>query len=510
MREPFTIGSGHPACADRAAWRLTIADRARTKHELSTAPTGPCAENLSESVAAGAVKITETAVSSGGITGRRGEGISAEMKVLIIAFWFPPSNSVGAIRVGKLARYLYRRGYQVRVLTTDISEDRSLPLEIPRDQVIYTNYRERAPWSDFLVQLFRPLQAARRPTSGEVPRGQGRPLPASFWDKLRPHYHGLINIPDLRSGWIKTAVPVGRRLIEDWKPDIIFASAPPFTGLVVAGRLSRGFNIPWVADYRDLWADYSYTVWRRPIDRIIERLTLRNASALVTTSPYHAQQLDERHHRRVVVVFNGYDEEDFPETPAADVTPGLTIRYTGSIYGGSRDPSPLFAAIAMLEGGLRREIRVEFFCDSGADVTGLAAVHGIADRIVVRPRVPHQTALALQLHADALLLLQWNNKHDRGNIPAKLFEYLYARRPILAIGYEQGIAAQLLRERDAGLVSNVPERIRDQLRTWIEQKRVGCLKRLDPSVSRGLSRDEQFRKLEQVFAEILHEQPGRS
>src|SRR5262249_24004614 len=86
----------------------------------------------------------------------------------------------------------------------------------------------------------------------------------------------------------------------------------------------------------------------------------------------------------------------------------------------------------------------------------------------------------------------------------KIFEYLYARRPILLVGYEQGIAASLIRERGAGLVSSMPERIRDQLQTWLEDKRAGRLKRLDPSVSRGLSRDDQFLKLENLFDKIVN------
>jgi hypothetical protein len=128
---------------------------------------------------------------------------------------------------------------------------------------------------------------------------------------------------------------------------------------------------------------------------------------------------------------------------------------------------------------------------------------GVADRIFIRSRVPYRTALELQLQADVLLLLQWNDSQDEGAIPAKLFEYLYARRPILFIGYEHGIAAQLVRERNAGLVSNHPEQIRDQSQTWIEDKQTGRFKRLDPFVSRGLSRDEQYQKLERLFAEIL-------
>jgi hypothetical protein len=121
--------------------------------------------------------------------------------------------------------------------------------------------------------------------------------------------------------------------------------------------------------------------------------------------------------------------------------------------------------------------------------------------------VPYRCALKLQMEADILLLLQWSDKRDEGNIPGKIFEYLYARRPILFIGYEHGIAARLIRERRGGLVSNTPELIRDQLKTWIEDKQAGRLKALDPSVSRGLSRDDQFRNLEQILADVLRRNP---
>jgi len=431
------------------------------------------------------------------------------MKVLIVAFWFPPANFIGAIRVGKLARYLDRHGHDIRVLTTDIAKDRSLPLEIPRERVVYTDYCERKGWLDLLVQPLRRRRAAVSGASGDVADAPDRVPGKSPWDKLRRHYYGLIHVPDLRIDWLKTAVPAGRRLIDEWKPDIIFASAPPFTGLILASRLSRVFNIPWVADFRDLWVDdayYSEPRWRRPVDAMLERLTLSNAAGLVTVSPIWAQTLRRRHGKTAEVVYNGYAMEDFPKLPPrADQGEVLTIRYTGSIYRGYRDPSPLFVAIAMLEGGLHRHICVEFFGESGVDVEALAAKHGIADRIVVRPRLPYRTALQLQLRADVLLLLQCNDRRDEGNLPAKLFEYLYARRPILFIGYEQGIAARLVSERGAGLISNTPERIRDQLQAWIEDKRAGRLGRLDPSVSLGLSRDEQFRKLEDIFAKILHQ-----
>jgi glycosyltransferase involved in cell wall biosynthesis len=435
------------------------------------------------------------------------------MRVLIVTFAFPPSNVIGAIHVGKLARYLDRSGHDVRVLTTDLFEDRSLPLEISRERVIYTAYLERKSWLWLMVDRLR-----RRPSIGVGRiRGDGptqnaisgRPL----WRRMRRHFLALINIPDVRAAWIKTAIPAGRRLLEEWMPDIIYASAPPYTGLVIASRLARTFGVPWVASLRDLWVDnpyYQEPGWRRPIDAMLEWIILRSAARLVTVSPIWAEQLSRRHGKPAKVVYNGYAAEDFPSPPArAESGEVLTIRYLGSIYPGFRDPSALFAAIASLPNSLRHRVMVEFYGDDCEVVLDAAAVRGVMDAVAVRPRVAYRRALGLQMQSDVLLLLQWNDRRDEGNLPAKLFEYLYARRPILFIGYAQGIAARLVRERGAGLVSNSSKQISDQLRVWIANKREGRLENLDPSVCRGLSRDEQHRKLEHLFAEVVTEPRGK-
>lgn len=159
---------------------------------------------------------------------------------------------------------------------------------------------------------------------------------------------------------------------------------------------------------------------------------------MVTISPHLARRLEHRHHKRVEVVFNGCAEEDFPEPPVEGSTSGqLTIRYTGGIYRGFREPSPLFAAIGLLEDELRQQIRVEFLGESNSDVEGLADSHGIADRIAMHPHVPYQALVANRCAVAAAV----NDKRDEGTIPAKLFEYLCTRRPILYMGYEHGAAA---------------------------------------------------------------------
>ncbi|MBV8506534.1 MAG: glycosyltransferase [Alphaproteobacteria bacterium] len=432
------------------------------------------------------------------------------MKVLIVSFAFPPANVIGAVRVGKLARYLDRRGHDVRVLTTDVVEDRSLPREISRERVVYSEYRERRHWLERAARLLRRPTAHRTGVPCEHSRPQDGARTGLLRQTVRRHYLGLIHIPDQRADWIRTAIPAGRRLIEEAKPEIIFASAPPNTGLVIASRLARAYKIPWVADFRDLWVDnpyYSEPNWRRWVDAMLERVILRRAAGLVTVSPIWAEQLRRRHGKNAAVVYNGYADEDFPRL-AERVDRGeiLTIRYMGSIYQGFRDPSALFSAIALLPDQLRSRISVEFFTDAGNVVSNAAAAHRVESVVAVKPRVPYRHALALQMDSDVLLLLQSSDPRDEGNLPAKLFEYLYARRPILFIGYERGIAARLVIERSAGLVSNNPVKIRDQLQGWFEAKRAGRLDRLDPSVSLGLGRDDQYAKLESLLEEIVERQ----
>src|SRR5262245_41477410 len=112
------------------------------------------------------------------------------MKILIVAFWFPPANVIGALRVGKLASYLDRRGHQVQVLTTDVGEDRSAPLEIQKERIVYTDYRDRANVVDRLVR--------RYPNHLVGPIGGTEPTPVlsaairtSFRSFLGRHYRGL-------------------------------------------------------------------------------------------------------------------------------------------------------------------------------------------------------------------------------------------------------------------------------------------------------------------------------
>jgi len=432
------------------------------------------------------------------------------MKVLLVSYWFPPANTMAAIRIGKLAKYLDDAGHDVRVLAARSPEDPSLPVELPEDRVIRTRYWEV---DHILDPITRPLRrvaqalfwlGGKKSEPVQIKGSAPSDAPMSIATAIRWHYHALMQMPDSRIGWRGYALDAARRLMASWRPDIIVASAPPFTCLVVARRLGREFDVPWVAEFRDIWVDNPYNtdpIWRQRIDRVVERAILNSADGIVTVTPIWSEVVERQYGHPVTTILNGYAEEDRVEPSPAAPSETVSIVYTGGVYPGFRDPSPLFAAIALLD-DRRRHVEVLFYGPEADDVMPLAESHGVADRVFVRPRVGHRESLRIQATADVLLLMQWNDAKDEGNIPGKFFEYLGARRPILMLGYEQGILARMIRERGAGFVANTPHQIAPLLEAWIAQRPTG-IPLTDASALVGLSRAEQYRSYEEFLAAVI-------
>jgi hypothetical protein len=174
-----------------------------------------------------------------------------------------------------------------------------------------------------------------------------------------------------------------------------------------------------------------------------------------------------------------------------------------------RDPTVLYKAIA-LSGLTPADIEIRYHGPTALEVLPLATQLGVADFIKVGERVPYARALEIQRESDILLLLQSPN--DAANVPAKTFEYFASRRPVLGLGLDEGIPARLVRERAAGFYQTDAAALAEQLRAWVAQKRsTGVVADLDDSAHSGLSRIEQFEKLETFLREVVDSQtPSKS
>lgn len=425
------------------------------------------------------------------------------MKVLIISWHFPPANTIGGVRLGKLARFLDQRGHEVRVLcAANPGVGQTLPLEIAPERMLRTPSYDVNFVPTLAGRLWRRLSP---PANGHQAAAATTPLPPPSdgpLQKLRDIYMNLTNFPDRHIGWLPAALAGLAPLCRDWRPDLIYASGPPFTGLIVGRQASRRLGVPWIAELRDRWVDDPYSVppaWRYWIMERLERWTLATACGLVTVSEPWATFYRGKYGKPVATIYNGYDPKDFPltEDDGGDPDPEvLTVVHAGAIYPGRRDPTPLFEALQRL-GERRRFVRIAFYGDLAETVVAAAERLGVGDRVVIRRPVPYRDSLQLQRAADVLLLLQWNNPREQGNVPGKLFEYFGVLRPILAIGLADGVPATLIRQRQAGLSSNDPAEIAAQLDAWIRQKHtLGKLPGLPQAARQGLSRDLQFERLE--------------
>lgn len=413
------------------------------------------------------------------------------MRILLISYFFPPYNAIGAVRLGKTAKYLTRMGHDVRVITAaDQPLQPTLPVEIPAERVVYTRW----------VNANRPAELLLGGRQKVTARGYVPPSSSGLmrwgFGVARSVYKGVL-VPDEQIGWYPFAVRAALELAGGWRPDVVYASAMPLTSLLVAHRVAARLGVPWIAELRDLWTDNHYVrhhPWRRALEQRMERRVLGSAAGLVTMSEPWAQLLRDRYGKPAAAVSNGFDPADFP-APAPPQDDTLRIVYTGMIYRGKRDPMPLFAALRLL-GDEAAGVRVRFYGRYLDMIHEMAAEQGVEALVETHDQLPYSDALRSQAEADLLLLLMWDDPRERGLFPGKVFEYIGARRPILGIGPTEGVVAEMLRERGLGVMVNDPQSIAARLREWIAAKRRdGAIAPLPRELAAGLTREEQTRRL---------------
>lgn len=432
-------------------------------------------------------------------------------RVLFVTVNFPPFNSIGAVRTGQTAKYLRRLGWDVRVITVrDQLRDHGLPEGIPDCCV----YRERAPALWRLV--LRRTGGLRGPSLAATASTD------SWWSRVKKsalRSWKRFQVPDKNASWIPFAVLRGVKVSESWHPDLILASGPPFSGLVVGMLLARRLQVPFVPEFRDLWTeepgrtDKSGVRWT--LDRRIEADILRESSAVVTLSAFARSALQARTPAPVVTIYNGFDpeagwtseaEQEHSTSPRRGEDTPVLVRYVGSIYPGRRDPDLLFRALS--ESRLSDDqIHFEFVGSDPEIVATLASKYAVSHLVSVRPRVPHQKALKLQASADVLLLLggteteSWNCLKEGGVLPGKLFEYLAAGPPVLLLGQPNGEAAGILRTVERGVIPEKPEDVSSTLRAVVSG--IHDLPQGKPRRIATYSRPAQVSRLSETLVRIL-------
>jgi hypothetical protein len=350
-------------------------------------------------------------------------------KILMIAFHYPPwSGGSGIQRALKFSEYLPELGWQPLILT---AHPRAYP-QVGNEQL------EQIPVNVVVKRAFA-LDVARHLS-------------------LRGVYPRWLALPDRWGSWWLGAVPAGLQLIRRYRPTMLWSTYPTATAHLIGLTLHRLTGIPWIADFRDPMTEGAYPNDRmtRRVYRGIERHTVKYCAGAVFTAPGALRMYAERYAEippsRWSLIANGYDEEEFTAVERTigsrtPLHPQMVLVHSGVLYPSERDPRAFFGAVADLRnaGKISSHSLKIILRASGSEESyrEMIRANGIEDIIFLEPPVPRPAALTEMIKANGLLLFQASNCNHQ--IPAKVYEYLRAKRPIFALTDPNGDTACLLR-----------------------------------------------------------------
>ncbi len=406
-------------------------------------------------------------------------------RALLIAYHYPPAKgSSGIQRTLSFSRYLRENGWEPMILST---HRRAYPATSNNQLVDIPENME-------LKRVFA-LDTARH---------------LSF----RGKYLSLLAYPDRWvTWWIGSIVPA-LRMIRRHRPNVIFSTYPIATAHLIGLTLHRITGIPWIADFRDSMTEAHYPAdkYRRRVFRWIEGHAVSRAAACVFTAPGAVTMYADRYphidRSKFHCILNGYDEDKFSAAETLNSPPRIKAKkrvllHSGILYPSERDPSDFFAAVRQLIDENIVEI-------SDFEIRLRASGHDddlqrqidefeIADHVRLLPALGYSDALTEMTQADGLLIFQASNCNHQ--IPAKLYEYLRAGRPILALTDPKGDTAKLL--LDAGISSVVrldsqPE-IVDALKKFLHLINSNTVPAVSDTIIANYSRRNQTKELAQLF-----------
>lgn len=347
----------------------------------------------------------------------------------MLAYFFPPLGGGGVQRTLKHVKYLPEHGFDPIVLTTKLGWSPMLDVTLNDDVRSGTTViRARE----------LPLQIVKWALGGALRRAR---LPASVT--------AYVGWPDEMAGWIPGATWHALRAIRRYRPEVLYSTHSPASAHLAALLVHRATGIPWVADFRDGWTrNPQGERTAKPLASLsarVERSIVRHAAFLVVVDESVELLGVELDDPRLVVIRNGVDPDDVPQSAAGVANERFRISYVGTLYG-ERDAAPVFAALrALVDRGVIDETSLDL------RIVGPAALDVDPNLERLRPTlagyVDHATAVSEMAAADVLLF--YSPATNRGP-SGKIYEYLVSGRPILCVAGRENFAFRLVHELSAG------------------------------------------------------------
>jgi len=428
-------------------------------------------------------------------------------KVLIITYYWPPSGGAGVQRVLKLVKYLRQNNWEPVIYTADEAEypilDTSLAKDIPEGVTVI----RKKLWEPYsFYKKFIGQKKDQKVYSGFLSENKK----SSFAQKVSVWIRGNFFIPDARCFWIKPSVRFLSEYLKQNPVDAIISSGPPHTTHLIARGVKRKTNLPWIADFRDPWTQidfYEQLMLTSVADakhKRLERSVLKEADKVITVSWNWAKDLEAIGKRKVEIITNGFDEDDFSATDSTQPDSKFSMSHIGSLNG-DRNAANFWRALKELcsdDAQFKNDLVIRLIGKNDFAVYQSIEQNGLQAQLEKIEYIPHNETGKYQQRSSVLLLFLNNTPNVLGIIPGKLFEYLAARRPILVIGNSNGDSARIVTETNAGAICDFDQKekmkatIKDFYTRW---------KKNELTVSAAAIEKYSRKTIAQKFAVLLNE-----
>jgi glycosyltransferase involved in cell wall biosynthesis len=376
--------------------------------------------------------------------------ISTDLKkVLLITYYWPPGSGAGVHRWLRMSKYFRANGYELTVFHPENAAypivDQKLCNQIPLEV------------KSIQGKIIEPAQFLSKDNSLTAV-GFASEKKHSRIQRMMIKIRGNFFIPDARMLWIKPSV---RKLSETIKSegqfDAIISTGPPHSTHIIAQKLKKRFGTFWIADFRDPWTGIDFfdelQIGKSALakHRKMEKAVLMEADKVVTISKNCKLEFESLAPRVVHVITNGFD---FSEKANTSTNEKFTIGHFGTMTA-SRNPDLLWEILGEMvkrNDEIASKLQICLYGKIDRHVLSSIRKNRLEDYLLHVEKVPHHESLLLQQQMQLLLLVVNQAGNIQGIVTGKVFEYMNAHRPILAVGPESGDLAKIIGDSNSGHV----------------------------------------------------------
>lgn len=400
-------------------------------------------------------------------------------KVLIITYYWPPAGGPGVQRWLKFVKYLPDFGIKPIVYCPEnpnypVTDPSMLSEVSSKLEVLRTPIREPYRWAQLLSK-----SKTNRLSKGLISNENKQ----TIIERLLLFIRGNFFIPDARVSWVQPSVSYLSKYIKTHKIDTIISTGPPHSLHLIGLQLKQIHSLKWIADFRDPWTHIGYhkklmlTSLSQKKHKKHEAAVFKGADRLIVTSPQTKAVVSKRTTTPVSVISNGYD---FEITKSSSLDSKFSLSHIGSLLEG-RNPHMLWKVLSDLvnESKLFSDsFELNLIGNVSEAVLESIQVSGLQNHVHQLGYVSHNKALEHQKRSQMLLLIEENSKETQYIIPAKLFEYMASKRPIIAVGPPISDIEEILNESKSGSYFryNEAELMRRYLLKCFDAYLADCLK----------------------------------